>query len=620
MTTLKRLQWLLLSGVVWGIATAPRIAEAQTRTHHDVLLQFNDPRGFITVTVGGQAANLTVKRSFLSLSSPDVNCSASVCPFTVNYLAVAIQNFTQALTINGDPGSFSVQDPWVVIHGPVAVNKNATQVIIPAGTPAELNANLSGGTSSHSITPGTRRQTSGTLSDIVIRLDPQRQIASIDGVFDFTISAMGATVQASARFTSSNLSAFDNNPPVANAGPDLTVTCPGVVTLDGSASTDPQNNITDYFWDAGNQGRVTTRSPRAQLRFGAGVHPVTLAVRDFYDSTTTDTMVVTVVDPPPTFTFVPPDVTSATCGPVNIGTARASSPCEPITVTSNAPARFPYGLTVVTWRGTTPSGKSITATQRVVVIPGDDPTCCPAGSTIIRGTSNNDTLNGTPGRDCILAFGGQDTINGGGGDDVISAGEGDDIVHAGSGNDVVSGGGGQDQMFGEDGNDILFGGTGDDVLDGAAGNDELHGGDGQDRLTCGVGDDRAFGDAGDDTLLGQDGNDFLDGGLNNNHCNGGNGVDIIMSCIADDGVDQIPGGVGADNFDVCQCAPANKCVDCTSVVQACTATAGCRAILRCVNSLSACHQPNECASTCENGFPQDAIQQAGITASCLGGC
>ena len=54
MTTLKRLQWLLLSGVVWGIATAPRIAEAQTRTHHDVLLQFNDPRGFITVTVGGQ--------------------------------------------------------------------------------------------------------------------------------------------------------------------------------------------------------------------------------------------------------------------------------------------------------------------------------------------------------------------------------------------------------------------------------------------------------------------------------------------------------------------------------------------------------------------------------------
>ncbi len=602
------------------LALAPAPARAQRIVRHDVLVQFNDPRGIITVAVEGLPSDLRVLQSTLSLSSPNVGCTADVCPFTLNSLAVSFQDFTQPLTIGGDPANFNVRTPWLVIHGPIAVNKIGNQIVVPQGTPAELSANLSGGTSSRSITPGFRTQTSGTLSPILIGLDATRQIASIDGAFDFTFPVFNTQVDASARFTSSNVGAFDNLPPVANAGPDLTLTCPQVVTLNASASTDPENNIAFYSWDAGISGRVSSPGPTAQLFFGAGTHPVTLTVTDVYDSVATDAMTVTVINPPPTFTFVPPAVESATCGAVNIGQARAASPCESVRVTNDAPARFPAGLTIVTWTATTASGKRITATQRVVVTPGDDPACCPPGSNIIVGTSNNDTLNGTPGRDCILGLGGQDVINGGGGDDVISGGEGDDVIHGGPGNDVVSGGGGQDQLFGEDGLDILFGGTGDDLLDGGAAADELHGGDGQDRLVCGAGNDRAFGDAGDDTLLGQDGDDFLDGGLNNNHCTGGLGTDVLMFCIADDGVDQIPGGTGADNFNVCQCAPANKCVDCSAVVQACTATAGCRAIVRCVNSLPECRQPNECASTCLNGFAQDAIQQAGITVSCLGGC
>jgi len=50
------------------------------------------------------------------------------------------------------------------------------------------------------------------------------------------------------------------------------------------------------------------------------------------------------------------------------------------------------------------------------------------------------------------------------------------------------------------------------------------------------------------------------------------------------------------------------------------ATPGCRAIIRCVASIASCHQPNECAAVCENGFPQDAISQAALVTSCLGGC
>jgi hypothetical protein len=40
-----------------------------------------------------------------------------------------------------------------------------------------------------------------------------------------------------------------NHPPVANAGADQTITLPtNSVTIDGSASTDPDNNITSYVW------------------------------------------------------------------------------------------------------------------------------------------------------------------------------------------------------------------------------------------------------------------------------------------------------------------------------------------------------------------------------------
>src|SRR5215471_8329163 len=40
-----------------------------------------------------------------------------------------------------------------------------------------------------------------------------------------------------------------NHPPVAKAGQNIVITLPrNTVTLDGSASTDPDNNITNYLW------------------------------------------------------------------------------------------------------------------------------------------------------------------------------------------------------------------------------------------------------------------------------------------------------------------------------------------------------------------------------------
>jgi serine protease AprX len=92
-----------------------------------------------------------------------------------------------------------------------------------------------------------------------------------------------------------------NQPPVADAGPDQTVPdtdgLPGEsVTLDGSASSDPDGTIVSYSWSWSN-GSATGVSPTVDL--ADGTHTVTLIVTDDEGETASDTVTVT-VQPPPT--------------------------------------------------------------------------------------------------------------------------------------------------------------------------------------------------------------------------------------------------------------------------------------------------------------------------------
>jgi Ca2+-binding RTX toxin-like protein len=227
------------------------------------------------------------------------------------------------------------------------------------------------------------------------------------------------------------------------------------------------------------------------------------------------------------FTSVPPDVTTTSCGTLNIG--RPTATPSGTQITSNAPARFSPGTTLVTWRAV--SGASVaTVTQRVTVILTNDRACCPAGTNVILGTSNDDRISGTPGSDCILTFGGQDVIDGLDGNDYISSGDGEDVVSGGAGIDALFGGSAGDSIFGDTGADQLFGDDGDDRLYGNLGNDLIRGGQGNDRL---------FGNDGADALLGDDGDDSLDGGPG---ADAMTGAGLHDTCFGD----------GGDAFDVCE--------------------------------------------------------------------
>lgn len=88
-----------------------------------------------------------------------------------------------------------------------------------------------------------------------------------------------------------------NQRPVANAGPDQNVTDTDgngseSVTLNGSASSDPDGTIASYVWKEGTTQIATGATPTVTL--AVGTHSITLTVTDNQGATATDTVVVTV--------------------------------------------------------------------------------------------------------------------------------------------------------------------------------------------------------------------------------------------------------------------------------------------------------------------------------------
>ncbi len=326
--------------------------------------------------------------------------------------------------------------------------------------------------------------------------------------------------------------ACDANSLVANAGPDQTRECQAsgvaTATVDGSGSGAPDGQVS-YLWTA----PVTLQGsslPVASGSFPLGTTTVTLEIAQ-NGVTATDTASITVVDTTPPVLSAPADVVATSCANVNLGQATAVDSCGgDVTVTRSPTGSLKAGLTIVTWTAVDQRGNVATTTQRVLVEVGDSSACCPSGSNIIVGTTNNDVLTGTAAVDCIIAKGGQDTIRGLGGADVINGGDGDDVIEGGEGDDVISGGTGQDILRGQNGLDSIFGNDGDDTCEGGLLSDSIFGGGGNDRIYGQDGNDFLYGQDGNDRLEGAAGDDSLNGGASGDICIGGVGSNSLTSC------------------------------------------------------------------------------------------
>ena len=607
------------------------LALAQQDPGPDIIAVFDPAVSMGDLTIGSQSTELDVKPgSSVLINTNDASCTGAGCQAELVYLRVTFDQFEMDIVNGGDViGHLVFDNATAIIGGPVTMQNAGFGFIIPGGTRTSFTADLSGNIRGTAINApaGSEGVTAGPIL-LSYTVQPF-QALTINGTIPFVLSSTGSIDGDPVEFTLPGELAlsgasgtvntpFRNSPPTARAVVPASVSCGQAISLDGRTSSDPDGSadLTSFRWFA--DGVEVAQGSLASTTLASGTHSIVLQVSDKRGASDTDTKQVVVAgETAPVFTFVPPDITAAACGAVSLGQTTANSACGTnVQVTNNAPSFFPAGVTVVTWTATGSTGLTTTVTQRVTAPLNDNPACCPAGSNKIFGTPNNDNLIGTAGPDCILGGGGQDTIDGRGGNDIIGGGEGDDRLTGGDGDDLIEAGNGQDQLFGSAGNDSLLGGGGDDRIEGNEGNDQLSGGPGQDQLFGGNGNDSLRGDAGDDRLDGGAGDDFLDGGADHNQCTGGPGIDQVLACTQLDSSDQAPPNEGTN---VCLCRP-NKCTDCASQAQSCTAASGCASILQCVRNTPNCNLPHECSATCENGQSSAAIAAARNLGSCLGGC
>jgi hypothetical protein len=117
------------------------------------------------------------------------------------------------------------------------------------------------------------------------------------GTHTFTITAWDSSGNAAA--SAAAFEVRDTVPPVADAGPDVTIGLGETVTLDGTASSD-NDAVENHTWtfSDGPDPRVLYGPVQAYAFENGGAFTVTLTVRDRAGNPATDTMTVTVIAPP----------------------------------------------------------------------------------------------------------------------------------------------------------------------------------------------------------------------------------------------------------------------------------------------------------------------------------
>jgi hypothetical protein len=137
-----------------------------------------------------------------------------------------------------------------------------------------------------------------------------------------------------------------NQPPVADAGPDQTVSDADDsgaedVTLDGSASTDADGTIASWSWAV--DGTEVTNGEMPTASFDVGVHTVVLTVTDNEGATGTDNVTITVE------AFVGNQAPTADAGPDQTVTDADNNGDEDVTLDGSASADADGTIASYSW-------------------------------------------------------------------------------------------------------------------------------------------------------------------------------------------------------------------------------------------------------------------------------
>ena len=244
-----------------------------------------------------------------------------------------------------------------------------------------------------------------------------------------------------------------NHPPIANAGEDKIFSEGEVIQLDGSASTDKDNDKLSYLWQ-----QASPRNPVVQLNDKTNPRP-SFRAPQISGSEVSLTFLLTVSD------------------------GKLTSKDSVHLTIKTSPDNFVESTSKLTQQD---NSKQTSTLHQPELKPRNQPqtnngtasdTAASADETGFSPSAAKNSkphkLVGTNGDDNLIGTDGVDNIDGKGGNDVIDAKAGNDKVDGGSGNDNIGGGFGNDKLKGGSGNDVLTGGPGKDSFSCGGGKDRV---------------------------------------------------------------------------------------------------------------------------------------------------
>jgi len=334
------------------------------------VLQFNlDFLGrlddFLRVTVFNSAYpnGVVPPRTTLSYFNPTTGDFA-------NYIVPGENRIVVTLADNC-PQTNMVRGATVILNGqPISSINNNLPPVANAG--AAQTAQCTGGSSANATLNGSASSDpdSDTLTYAWSWAGGSATGASPSASFPLGSTAVTLTVDDGNSHTATSTTTVtvqDTTPPTVNAGADVVLEATNPIGEAFNVMT--QATATDTCC-------AVTPSVAPTDPYGLGSTSVNVSAVDCAGNSASDVMLVTVQDTTAPVLTVPVNVSieaNAVLSTVAIGSATATD-IFPVTVTSNAPATYPLGITAITWTATDANGNTSTGTQNVTVVDTTAPT------------------------------------------------------------------------------------------------------------------------------------------------------------------------------------------------------------------------------------------------------
>jgi len=268
---------------VGALTTPPAVLPHDTPIKRDLAGLVSPGTGVVHFGADGQSAAPSLTLGAFYIEERDKACvpsSTTACRFLVH-------------TARFHTGSFSMFN--TNFAGVSIVNQDPFEVVLGGSGPSSLSSPIPSNVLFAFNIDGQQRGFSafpGAASTVTISPAGSGMIsmtAKLQGNID------GHAVNVD--FTATADSPLANRPPIANAGPDLTLTstsqCQASVTLNASATADPDGNLSTLRWMEGSVTLGTGAALPAKFRH-AGVHNLSLLAVDSFGSASRDDLVVTV--------------------------------------------------------------------------------------------------------------------------------------------------------------------------------------------------------------------------------------------------------------------------------------------------------------------------------------